>query len=73
MVTMPSFLDVCMTVGIWKVLPSRMRFETAVLARSTSRAAARPPPFFFTSVCEITPFSDSLSIVRICACRSAGN
>ena len=43
------------------------------MTQSISIAATRPPPFFLRSVCATTPFRDSLSIARICACLSAGN
>src|SRR5712691_9113462 len=62
-----------MIEGIWNVLPSRMRFETAGVVSRISRAATRPPPFFLHSVWAMTPRSDSDSITRICAWRSAGN
>src|SRR2546425_8561446 len=70
---MPSCFDVWMIEGIWNVLPSRIRFETAGVVRRISRAATRPPPSFLHSVCAITPLSDSDNITRICDCRSAGN
>ena len=72
-VTIPRRFDVCITLGIWNVLASRMRFDTAGTVSRISRAATRPPPIFRQSVCEMTPLSDSASIVRICSCRSAGN
>src|SRR2546427_6808557 len=70
---MPSCFEVCMMEGIWKVLPSRIRLETAGVVRRISRAATRPPLSRLHRVCEITPLSDSESITRICDCRSAGN
>ena len=72
-VTMPSRREVWSTDGSWKVLPSRMRFDTDGVESMISRAATRPPPIFLHSTCEITPFSDSESITRICACLSGGN
>ena len=71
--TIPAFRLVCITEGIWKVLPSRIRFDTAGIESRISRAATRPPPIFLQSVCAMTPRSDSASMTRICACRSAGN
>ena len=38
-----------------------------------SCAATRPPPFFFSSVCEITARSDSDSIARTMSFSAAGN
>ena len=70
---MPAALFTCMIDGIWNVLPSRIRLLTACVAISTSSAATRPPPILRHSVCAMTPFSDSDSMMRICACRSAGN
>ena len=72
-VFMPSFLLVWMIDGIWKVLASRIRLDTAGVVSRISRAATRPPPFLLHNVWAMTPFSDSESITRICACRSAGN
>jgi hypothetical protein len=57
----------------WKVLPSRIRLLTACVAMRTSSAAMRPPPIFRQRVCAMTPYSDSESMMRIWACRSAGN
>ena len=71
--TIPVLRLVCMMDGIWKVLPSRIRLETAGMESRISRAATRPPPIFLHSVCAITPRSDSDSMTRTCDCRSAGN
>ncbi len=38
-----------------------------------SIAATRPPPIFLQRVWVMTPLRLSLSIIRICSCRSAGN
>src|SRR5207302_1782803 len=65
--------EVWMIEGIWNVFPSRIRFDIAAVLSRISRAATRPPPSFLQSVWETTPFSDSDSMTRICACRSAGN
>ena len=46
---------------------TRMTALTALLQRRISWAATRPPPIFGKSTCAMTPFSDSLSITRICA------
>jgi len=71
--TMPIALLTCMIDGIWKVFASRIRLATAPVTSSTSSAAMRPPPILRHSVCAMTPFSDSDSMIRICACRSDGN
>ena len=70
---MPSALPVCMSDGIWKVLPSRIRLATAWVTTRISSAATRPPPFFFSRVWATTPLSDSDSMTRICSWRSVGN
>ena len=59
-------------------VPGRLIFLVRVLddereEAEHARAATRPPPLRLQSTCEITPRSDSLSMVRICSCRSAGN
>ena len=59
--------------GIWKVFPSRMRLATLEVAMRISIAATRPPPIFLHRVWVMTPLRLSLSIIRICSCRSAGN
>src|SRR3954470_2676720 len=72
-VTMPTALPTCIMDWTWNVLLSRIRLLMADVTIRTSSAAARPPPIFLHSVCEMTPFNDSDSITRICAWRSAGN
>ncbi len=70
---MPTDLPTCMMDGIWNVFASRIRLLTALVTMSTSSAAARPPPIFLQRFWAMTPFSDSDSMIRICAWRSVGN
>src|SRR5262249_12469439 len=74
MLTMPSFFPVWMTEASWNVLRSRIRDATALLAPRISSASTRPVPSLRRSRrWASTPFSDSASIRRICACFSPSN
>src|SRR5262249_29167282 len=69
----PYFFPVCMIDGIWKILASRMRFETEGVTISTSSTGTRPPPIFLHRTWDSTPLRLSESMTRIWLCRSAGN
>jgi hypothetical protein len=58
---------VCMMEGIWNVFPSRIRLETAGVARRISRAATRPPALLLQQRLRHDASSDSESMTRICA------
>ena len=71
--TIPSFFPVWMMEGIWYVLPSRIRLDTAAVPTMISCAATRPaPPFLRSSCCATTPRRLSESIARTWCCRSPG-
>ena len=64
---MPCAAPVCSTERIWKVLFSRIRLATALLATRISSAGTRPlPSARRTRRCETTARSDSETMVRIC-------
>src|SRR4028119_1016833 len=70
---MPIVLPLWMIVVIIGVLPSRITFGRPGVFKRISFTAQRPWPSAVRSrSCETIPATDSESVVRICACSSAG-
>ena len=70
---MPCAWPVWIAEYICAILPSRIRLRMAGVPIMISCAAMRPPPTFFSSVCEMTARSDSESMERTMSFSSPGN
>lgn len=73
MVCIPSLRPVWIAEYICATLSSRIRLRIAGVPTMISQAATRPPPFFFTSVWEMTACRDSDSMERMMPFSAAGN